>query len=112
MSPNKSNAKQKYFEYLESKGKLPKMRDQEFDDATEKASGYSFGGEVEDEDDNFDYDMGHAEEFDSSGEPHTEDELEDRHPMEFMSRGGMVKKMSRGGRAHNSSFAKALSRYR
>lgn len=108
--PFKSKAQQRYFHYLESKGKMPKKTVNEFDEATdfehlpEKKTGYAYGGEVE----NYDEEMGEASEYDSAGEPHTEDKLEDEEPMEFMSHGGMAKKMSRGGMVHNSNFAKAL----
>jgi hypothetical protein len=198
MAPYKSGAQQRYFHYLESKGKMPKKTVDEFDHSTDyehlpekmnfggKAhleygdedaphnfeempnmdrggrmkvmrhnemaphmnrggsmhvpeemeeaprlsrggramKGYAAGGMVDDEaytPDNYDYQMGHASEYDSAGEPHTEDDLEDEHPMEYMAAGGVVppahgmhvrggKKMSKGGMARG--FAKALMKHR
>jgi hypothetical protein len=115
--PYKSQSQQKYFHYLESKGKLPKKTVKEFDESTdyndlpEHARDYAYGGEVQDSDDprSFDYDTGHAHDYDSSGEPHTEFEFEDEQPMEFMNRGGMIKRMASGGVVkRNPGFAKAL----
>lgn len=113
MAPFKSRAQQRYFHYLESKGKMPKSTVDEFDEATDfehlpaKKHNYAYGGMV-DEPINYDEEMGEAHEYDSAGEPHTEDKFEDEQPMEFMSQGGMVKKMSRGGMVNRSNFAKAL----
>lgn len=73
----------------------------------EEMPGYAAGGFVEPEE-NYDWEMGHASEYDSSGEPHTEDDVESDHPMEFMAKGGRVKKMARGGMINRSNFAKAL----
>lgn len=115
--PYSSKAQQRYFHYLESKGKLPKKtvkdynESTEFDDLPESVDGYSQGGMIEPKND-YDWDMGHASEYDSSGEPHTEDELESEHPMEYMNRGGSVKKMNRGGAIKNPEFIKALRRAR
>lgn len=160
--PYKSRAQQKYFHYLESKGKMPKKVVDEFDDTTaydhlpeyaaahggmvphmehgEEAaphvkqgmpkygSGPSAKMQHGDEQEhmmkerlphfadggmvgmNYDYDMGHATEYDSSGEPHTEFETEDEHPMEYMSQGGRAKKMAKGGMVARSKFVKALVR--
>lgn len=117
--PYKSSAQQKYFHYLESKGKMPKKTVKEFDESTnyedlpEHVEKYSHGGRVPEE--NFDEQEGDASEYDSSGEPNTEpnteDKLEDEEPMEYMAKGGMIKKMSRGGKV-NPRFAKALSKAR
>lgn len=115
--PYSSKAQQRYFHYLESKGKLPKKTVQEYDDSTdfedlpERVEGYSEGGMIEPEN-NYDWDMGHATSYDSSGEPHTEDELESEHPMEYMNKGGRAKKMNRGGVARDPEFVKALRRAR
>lgn len=111
MAPHKSKLQQRYFQYLESQGKMPKHSAKEFDDASDsehmpEEPHFADGGEVEDD---LDYEEGHEEEFDSSGEPGTDDELEDEQPMEMMSRGGMVKKrMSKGGEVRAPGFAKAL----
>lgn len=107
----------------------------EFDDSTDFSHlpehKMAFGGEIEapehgDEDMEYDFphdpdmpqhfahggmvnpdeEQGEMDEFDSSGEPHTEDDMEDEHPMEFMSRGGRVRKMASGG------FARALRKAR
>jgi hypothetical protein len=105
---SKSKMQQRYFDYLESKGKLPKkpVDDHEYEDSSPE--GYAYGGMVEDKEENYDYEMGHEEEYDSSGEPHTEDEPEDKHPMEYMAYGGKVKRMNRGGMASRPAFAQAL----
>lgn len=117
--PYSSKAQQRYFHYLESKGKMPKKTVDEFDEATDfkhlpeevehDAHGgmahYAYGGEVPE---NYDVEMGEAHEYDSSGEPHTEYKFEDEQPMEFMSRGGKVRRMSKGGMIHSRNFAKAL----
>lgn len=100
--PFKSKAQQRYFQYLESKGKMPKKSVPGLD---EEMGHYAHGGEVPE---SYDEEMGEAEEYDSSGEPHTEDKFEDEQPMEYMSRGGRVKRMSRGGMVSHPSFAKAL----
>lgn len=121
MSFNRNKAQSRYFQYLESKGKLPQMADKdsyhdsEFEDMEEPMPGYYDGGRVDEYEDgmedNLDYEMGHATSYDSAGEPHTEDKFEDEQPMEFMSRGGMVKKrMSRGGKVPSPGFAKALKK--
>lgn len=69
---------------------------------------FAHGGMV-----NYDYEMGNASEFDSSGEPHTEDDLEDEHPMEYMAKGGRAKKMARGGMSMpHPQFLKALTKAR
>lgn len=127
--PFKSQAQQRYFHYLESKGKMPKKTVDEFDNVTdfdhlpEHVKKYYRGGFVKDDEpphesemtgvdhsmppgESFDYDMGHASDFDSSGEPHTEFDDEADHPMEFMSKGGKVPRrtMNRG------AFVKALKR--
>lgn len=98
----KPHAQKRYFEYLESKGKMPKKP--EHDDAVMMAE----GGMVEDE--NPDEEQGEMDEFVSSGEPHTEDEHEDEHPMEYMAHGGRVKRMAKGGKAPSPGFVKALKR--
>ena len=54
---------------------------------------------------NFDEEEGHATSFDSAGEPGTEDELEDEHPMSYMAAGGRVKMPHPG-------FLRAISRMR
>jgi len=186
MAPYKSRAQQKYFHYLESKGKMPKKVVDEFDEATNfdklpEQVQYAMGGRVGklqagykqpmqhktmepsfqsderageiqygikkpphtkqakpsiEQDDrvgylqsgvkkapikkeqvqklahggmvNYDYEMGNADEYDSSGEPHTEFELEDEHPMEYYAMGGKVKKMAKGGMAKKSQFVAAL----
>ncbi len=110
--PYKSASQQRYFHYLESKGKMPKKTVDEFDQATdfhglpEHVKKMYDGGMVEDE--NPDVEQGEASEFDSTGEPHTEHYKEDDEPMEYMAHGGRVKRMARGGMVHNSGFAKAL----
>lgn len=120
----KNQAQERYFQYLESKGKIPKKK-MPGDDMEPMHEGYAMGGRVDLSDDydggeydddfelpdnNFDYEVGHATDYDSSGEPHTEDESEADHPMEYMSRGGVVrkKKMNKGGLVARSNFAKAL----
>lgn len=70
------------------------------------APGYAEGGFVEE--DNFDYDLGHSRTPVSSGEPRTEFEFEDDHPMEFMNKGGRVKNMGNGGAVRDPGFVKAL----
>lgn len=112
--PYSSKAQQRLFHYLESKGKMPKKTVQEYDHASdfehlpeEADHGYAHGGMVEE---SYDEEMGEAHDFDSSGEPHTDDEYEDEHPMEYMAHGGRVKKMAKGGMvaAPHPMFAKAL----
>lgn len=96
---------------------MPKKTVQEFDDETdfedlpEEVPKYAFGGKV-DPLDSFDYMKGNEEEYDSSGEPHRDDDLEDKHPMEYMAHGGRVTRMARGGRVPSSDFVKALRRSR
>ena len=115
--PYKSKSQQRYFHYLESKGKMPKKTVDEFDGATdfdhlpEEAHQYAHGGMVED-DESFDEEMGEAHDYDSAGEPHTEDDFEDEKPMEFMSRGGIVKRMGMSGKMPSPHFAKALRKAR
>lgn len=110
--PYASRAQQKYFHYLESEGKMPKKTVKEFDESTDydqlpEHVKMAEGGMITPED-NFDWDEGHAYEYDSSGEPHTEHELESEHPMEFMHKGGRIKRMAHGGMVSRSNFAKAL----
>lgn len=81
MAPLIPKAQSKYFEYLESKGLLPKKEDES-------------EAEITTLEDDFDYDMADAEEYDLSEEP-----IESEHPMEYM---------SRDNRVPNSDFAKAL----
>lgn len=89
---------------------MPKENVDEFDDDYDFSEmpehAYAVDGMVPEN--NYDYQMGHAMEYDSSGEPHTEDDLEDDHPMEYMSHGGRVKKMARGGMVPHPMFAKAI----
>lgn len=130
MMPSKNRAQQKYFEYLESKGKMPKYKyeggmahmqhgEEELPHHEEMMPKYAYGGMVNHPEDehsysmpspreNPDYEQGHMDEFDSAGEPHTEDKKEDEQPMEYMSHGGRVKRMAKGGMVHNSKFARAL----
>lgn len=110
MSPYKSKAQQRYFHYLENEGKMPKKMAREFDDASDfshmpEESRMAHGGMVPE---NYDVEMGEADEYDSSGEPHTEDKMEDEQPMEYMSMGGRVKRMAKGGMVPHPSFVKAL----
>lgn len=107
MEPRKSHIRKKYFDYLESKGKMPKASAQDPGDSDEFEH-FSHGGMVEDESDNYDYEMGHQSEYNSSGDPHTEDKLEDEHPMEYMSNGGKVRRMAKGGLARPSGFIQAI----
>ena len=129
----KSRPTKGMFDYLESKGKMPKKASEEDMDHMHLPAreGMAFGGEVEaDEEDedrpdlgeggfgddssgdamhfadggqvpeyNFDEQEGDASEYDSTGEPGTEHDQEDEQPMEFMARGGRVKKMAFGGKA-------------
>ena len=105
--PYKSNAQQRYFHYLESKGKLPKKVVDEYDEETdfdsipERVPAYHGGmvGHLPRYD--FDEEMGEASDYDSSGEPDKEEEEEGYY------RGGVVK-MAKGGMARMNSFAKAL----
>lgn len=97
-----NSARIRYFDYLEKKGKMPKPPQEDEMHGVDDES-------IKPEDD-FDYEMGHASDYDSSGEPHTDHDLEDERPMEFMSRGGMVKRMYKGGHVPNPRFAKALRR--
>lgn len=71
---------------------------------------YAHGGIVPE--DNYDYQMGNATSYDSTGEPHTEFEHEDEHPMEYMHKDGMMKKMARGGMMRSPDFVKALRKAR
>lgn len=109
--PYKSQAQRRLFHALKEKGKMSPQVVKEFDEASageqlpqklsmggkvgqyskakEQATGYAYGGEVDYEDD-FDEQTANTHPYDSSGEPHTEDDLEDEHPMEFMSEGGMA----------------------
>ena len=113
--PYSSKAQQRFFHYMQSKGKMPKKTVNEYDQSTdfedlpEKVEGYAMGGMIEDD---FDYEKEHEEEFDSSGEPHTNDDLEDRHPMEYMNRGGKVRGYASGGMVSNPVFVKAIKRQR
>ena len=72
------------------------------DQEDEETPHFADGGIVPDE--NFDYSEGHASEYDSSGEPGTEDYQEDEQPMSFMARGGRVKKMASGGKMPSPHF--------
>lgn len=99
-------SKKRYFEYLEKQGKFPR-------EASDDEPGYAHGGYVEDDEpESFDYEMGHAHDYDSSGEPHTDDKFEDEQPMEYMNKGGRAYRMSRGGRVPPSGFARALMKSR
>lgn len=106
--PYKSQAQQRYFHYLESKGKLPKKVVDEYDESTdfdelpEKVPMFR-GGMAHLPRYDFDEEMGEASDYDSSGEPDKEDEEEGYY------RGGRVK-MSKGGMAGMHNFAKALRR--
>lgn len=109
-----SRARDRYFDYLESQGKIPKKQMMDED-------GYAYGGEVKE---NFDVLEGEAHDYDSAGEPHTSYKFQDEEPMEFndhgeienyddstnMYEGGKVKRMSRGGMVPHPNFAKALRR--
>lgn len=89
---------------------MPKKTVDEFDHATsfehlpEHVKKMAYGGEVESPDE----EQGEMDEFDSSGEPHTGDMMEDEQPMEYMARGGRIKRMAKGGMIHSPRFAKAL----
>lgn len=107
-----NKAKMRYMAFLEKQGKMPKKEEMDI-------PSYAFGGMIDeeaDEEDNFDWIMGHAHDFDSSGEPHTANKFEDEQPMEFMSHGGKVigKKMFKGGKISQKmkgpSFALALKK--
>lgn len=78
-----AEAKKRYFDYLEKNGKLPKMGEE----------GGPLPGETE-----LDDEMGLAHDPDSSGDPEPE-EYEKEHITQYMNKGGKV---------HNSDFAKAL----
>lgn len=91
--PYKSRAQQKYFHYLESKGKMPKKVVDEFDDATKDYDDlpenmFEGGMAVDDQD----HEMGpyNWHRRNSSGEPHTNDKFDDEQDMEFMFEGGIV----------------------
>jgi hypothetical protein len=107
----------------------------------EHRGGYAYGGQIDDEDDGLTWDeeTGNPPHRNSSGEPHTDDDLEEEYPMEYMAaEGGMVstprdypsfksyplqnkkklddkgsfytqKKMNRGGMVDHG-FAKALKK--
>lgn len=143
--PFKPKAQQKYFQYLESKGKMPKQKmayggmvdhmqegedraPHDMEEMPDYEGNYAYiqqgvkeAPEYEEEmphfarggivPENYDRMMGDATEFDSTGEPHTEDKLEDEDPMEFMARGGRVKRMAKGGMVR-SKFANALRKMR
>lgn len=70
MSRVKALARKKMFDYAESKGSLPKM---------------AAGGRVSE-----DEELGRYSPNVSSGEPNTDEDLEDEHPMEYMASGGIA----------------------
>lgn len=88
-----SRNQKRYVEFLQKQGKMPVHSEDEIPE-------------------NFDEEMGEAHEYDSSGEPHTEDKFEDEQPMEFMGYGGRVKRMARGGMVPHPKFAQALRKQR
>jgi hypothetical protein len=114
MAQYKSQARDRYFSYLESQGKMPKKMDREFGESNEyeeMPEQYAYGGMVEEEEEDlpYDYVMGHSRTPVSSGEPNTEFDFEDDHPMEYMNKGGMIKRMSKGGMVpRHPGFVKAL----
>ncbi len=89
-------SRNRYFDYLEKQGKLPKREDEEM--------AFAEGGEVPEL---FGISDSHHEEFDPSDEPSSEDEIDYGLPVvELNSR--KSKRMAMGGRVPNSSFARAL----
>jgi hypothetical protein len=85
--PNNSNARQRYFQYLESKGRLPKKQVDEFSDLP----GYAEGGMVEDL-----YDAEELQEEDLEfGEP------DPGSPKKFL-------RMAKGGKVRDPNFVKAI----
>lgn len=121
--PYKSKSQQRLFHYLQSKGKLPKKKVDEFDQSTDYSdipekmwSGGVFVDPDDDQDqsaidansENEDEVTGNFHPYVSSGEPHTDDDLEYDHPMEYMNKGGMVSHLNRGDKKPKKSLQQNL----
>lgn len=118
--PYQSKAQARLFHYLESKGEIPKKTVQKYDKMTEfedlpEHVKMALGGivsEIQDSDI-----MEHPR--NTSGEPHTNEEEEEKKPMEYMAKGGKVHayKMAHGGQVEHEEkeekkgmFAKHLAK--
>lgn len=88
--------------YLEGRGKLPKSEAPENDDGAEP---FAYGGMVEEP---IDAPDDKVEEYETSGEPHTDEPLEAPKPIGLLAQGGRVKKMAAGGKVPHPMFARAI----